>query len=133
MVIAVYIFAAMKKLFTIGFLLIVCLCAHAQKRSTTDSSAPTTQGPSSIDPASNLPKNTSSEQKQKKSSTYKTTYDAREKFYARMEAVAKNNRKAEKEMQKPQYSDPSYFGHKKPPVKNPPGKMKYCKECGIRH
>lgn len=63
----------------------------------------------------------------------KITYDARDKFYDRMERVAKENRKAEKELQKPQYSDPTYFGHKRPPKRRPPGKIKYCKECGIRH
>lgn len=63
----------------------------------------------------------------------KITYDARDKFYDRMEQVAKANRKAEKELLKPQYSDPSYFGHKRPPKRRPNGKTRYCKECGIRH
>ncbi|MCS6973521.1 MAG: hypothetical protein NZM13_03465 [Cyclobacteriaceae bacterium] len=61
------------------------------------------------------------------------TYDARERFYERMEEVAKQRRKNEKLMEKPQYSDPMYFGHKRPPKKRPPEKMKYCKVCGIRH
>jgi hypothetical protein len=50
-----------------------------------------------------------------------------------MELVAKQKRKAEKEMMKPQYSDPTYFGHKRKPKKRHYKKMKYCKECGIRH
>ena len=50
-----------------------------------------------------------------------------------MLAVAKERDKAEREMAKPQYSNPMYFGHKRPPKKHKPGKMKYCKECGIRH
>lgn len=54
-------------------------------------------------------------------------------FHKRMEANAKKYRKMEKEMKKPQYSDPSYFGHKKKPKKRPPGKKKYCKECGMIH
>ncbi len=33
----------------------------------------------------------------------------------------------------PRYTDPLYFGHKKPPKKRPVGKQKLCKECGIRH
>lgn len=52
---------------------------------------------------------------------------------ARMKAVVKDHRKAEKEMLKPQYSDPTYFGHKRKPKKHKPGKMKFCKECEIRH
>lgn len=61
------------------------------------------------------------------------TYNARERFYERMEEVARQRRKNEKLMEKPQYSDPMYFGHKRPPKKRPPEKMKYCKVCGIRH
>ncbi len=62
-----------------------------------------------------------------------TTYNAERDFYERMEALEKTKRKNEKLQDKPQYSDPMYFGHKKPPKKHKPGKMKYCKECGIRH
>jgi hypothetical protein len=50
-----------------------------------------------------------------------------------MQATVKEKRKAEKIMEKPQYSNPMYFGHKRPPKKRAPNKMKYCKECGIRH
>jgi len=42
-------------------------------------------------------------------------------------------RRLAKMKKKPQYSDPLYFGHKKKPKKRPPGKQKYCKECGMRH
>ena len=73
------------------------------------------------------------EPKKKKRSSGKVTYSARDKFYDRMEELEKANRKNEKMMAKPQYSDPSYFGHKRPPKKRPPGKMKFCKECKIRH
>lgn len=71
--------------------------------------------------------------KENKKSSDKITYNARERFYDRMEQIAKAQRKAEKELAKPQYSDPSYFGHKRPPKKRPPEKMKLCKVCGIRH
>jgi hypothetical protein len=70
---------------------------------------------------------------QRKSKRQPITYDARERFYERMEEVARQRRKNEKLMAKPQYSDPMYFGHKRPPKKRPPEKMKYCKVCGIRH
>ncbi|MFN3840402.1 MAG: hypothetical protein ACK4RF_06825 [Cyclobacteriaceae bacterium] len=71
--------------------------------------------------------------KSDKKSEGKITYDARDKFYDRMEQIAKQERKHEKEMLKPQNSDPMYFGHKRPPKKRPPEKMKFCKVCGIRH
>lgn len=92
----------------------------------------TSEQPSSLTPY--YPEKTKEVEKKKtKKSGRKVTYDARDKFYDRMEQVAKDNRKAEKELKKPQYSDPSYFGHKRPPKKRPAGKMKYCKECGLRH
>lgn len=69
----------------------------------------------------------------KKKAAGKVTYDARDRFYERMEEVQKANRKNEKEMEKPQNSDPMYFGHKRPPKKRPVNKMRYCKVCGIRH
>ena len=31
------------------------------------------------------------------------------------------------------YSKAPYFGHKRPPVRRPPGSMKLCKVCGIKH
>jgi hypothetical protein len=69
----------------------------------------------------------------KKKKAKGATYDARERFYDRMEEVNKNRRKSEKAKLTPQYSDFQYFGHKKPPRKRAPEKMKYCKICGIRH
>jgi hypothetical protein len=56
-----------------------------------------------------------------------------EEFDKRMQANAKQEKKKQREMLKPQYSDPSYFGHKKKPKKRPAGKRKFCKECGIWH
>lgn len=89
--------------------------------------------PSSVQPY--YPSRTYEPEKKKadKKSSGTVTYDARDRFYDRMEQVAKAQRKAERELAKPQYSDPSYFGHKRPPKKRPVHKMKYCKECGIRH
>lgn len=54
-------------------------------------------------------------------------------FKERMEANAKAEKKKLKEMKKPQYSDPSYFGHKRKPKIRKVKKRKYCKECGITH
>lgn len=68
-----------------------------------------------------------------KSKSNKVTHNAMDEHEDRMKAVVKDHRRAEKEMLKPQYSDPSYFGHKRKPKKHKPGKMKFCKECEIRH
>lgn len=68
-----------------------------------------------------------------KSKSRKVTYNAMDAHEARMKEVVKAHRKAEKESLKPQYSDPTYFGHKRKPKKHKPGKLKFCKECEIRH
>jgi hypothetical protein len=39
----------------------------------------------------------------------------------------------QRDQDRPQYTDPMYFGHKKPPKKRKRGKQKYCKECGMKH
>lgn len=54
-------------------------------------------------------------------------------YEARMKSNARASKKKAKEMEKPQYSDPTYFGHKRAPKKRPVGKRKFCKECGIVH
>jgi hypothetical protein len=63
----------------------------------------------------------------------KTTVDLQKEYYERVESVMKARKKAARQMQKPQYSDPLYFGHKRPPKKRSPENMRFCKECGIRH
>jgi hypothetical protein len=72
-------------------------------------------------------------QARKKGKATGPTYNSQKEFDARMEARGKTSRKNEKMMSKPQYSNPMYFGHKRPPKKRSSGKLKYCKECGIRH
>ena len=78
----------------------------------------------------------SSKKSKKKKAKYSLAgqYDQKvEEYHKRMEANEKKYKKMAKEMEKPQYSDPSYFGHKKKPKKRPPGKKKFCKECGMYH
>jgi len=69
----------------------------------------------------------------KKKSPYKNDAILREEFDQRMKNNLKKNKKEARLALKPQYSDPSYFGHKKKPKKRPPGKKKFCKECHIVH
>ena len=86
--------------------------------------------PTSVDPAYNQKYQ---EPRQARRYSKGPTYNAEKIFYERMDAHAKVIRKNEKMLAKPQYSDPSYFGHKRPPKKHRAGKIRYCKECGIRH
>ena len=64
---------------------------------------------------------------------YKHQDDLVDQFYERMEKNAKTKKKIARKMKKPQYSDPTYFGHKRKPKKRPVGKRKFCKECGMEH
>lgn len=65
---------------------------------------------------------------------YDFYFDQKIKEYEkRMEANVKKYKKMARKMKKPQYSDPSYFGHKRKPKKRGPGKRKFCKECEIVH
>jgi len=56
-----------------------------------------------------------------------------QEFQQRMKKNARKYKKIERIKDRPQYSDPTYFGHKRKPKKRPVGKRKFCKECGIVH
>lgn len=96
----------------------------------------TQDGPSSRDPGNsdNLFKG---ERKRAKSNSGKNygSLEAKavQEYQQRMKANAKKYKKIERIKDKPQYADPSYFGHKRKPKKRPVGKRKLCKECGIVH
>ncbi|HEY5748189.1 MAG TPA: hypothetical protein VIU12_19090 [Chryseolinea sp.] len=103
-----------------------------KKKRDKDATEQSTVDPNSLSPyqgAETMPR----EPKKKKSKSKGPTYDSQQDYYDRMMAVAKERDKAGREMAKPQYSNPMYFGHKRPPKKHKAGKLKYCKECGIRH
>jgi hypothetical protein len=91
----------------------------------------TTSQPTSLNPETQQQQY--EQKKSKKSSSGVTTYNAEKDYYDRMAALEKTRRKNEKMLDDPQYSDPAYFGHKRPPKRRPPNKMKFCKVCGIRH
>ena len=100
-------------------------------------------GPSAYSPSSEksdikykAEKKGNSRKKLKKSFTYqfnKHHDDLVDEFYERIEDNAKRKKKIARKMKKPQYSDPTYLGHKRKPKKRPVGKRKFCKECGIEH
>lgn len=60
-------------------------------------------------------------------------HTAQYEFYERVEKAAKEKQRILKQLSRPQYSNPAYFGHKKKPKKRPPHRMRYCSECHIRH
>lgn len=120
-------------IFIVSFFLITSLALGqtTKKKKNKDNVRSETNQPSTVDPGASP---TYSEPKKTRvKSGLKITYDGERRYYERKELVAKERRKAEKELMKPQYSDPMYFGHKRLPKKRKPGKMKYCRECGLRH
>lgn len=122
-----------KKWFILTLCFLIAIASYGQskkkKKKSKSSKAPVEQ-PSALNPGESQkvygPKTS-------RKPTKGATYSAEQDFYERMEELEKTKRKNEKLAAKPQYSDPMYFGHKKPPKKRKPGKMKYCKECGLRH
>ncbi len=120
----------LKYLLTILLVMVVSVSFAQSEKKKAKKSEPSSSGQSSS-LAPYYPKK-EYEPKKKKSSG-KVTYDATEKFYDRREELAKQERKNEKELEKPENSHPLFFGHKRPPKKRPVHKMKYCKVCGIRH
>ncbi len=99
---------------------------NGQSQSVQQGSQPTSLNPST-------PEKKYGPKKSRKGKLAEPTYGSEADYYKRIAELQKTRRKNEKISEKPQYSDPSYFGHKRPPKKRPPGKMKFCKECGIRH
>jgi len=72
--------------------------------------------------------------RKKKEKTYAAYFNKLVKEYeGRMEENVVKHQKLAKESRKPQYSDPSYFGHKKAPKRHKNGKKTLCKECGMLH
>ena len=88
-------------------------------------------GPSSRDPGSS--DNLFRGQRKMAKSSGSLEAKAIQEYQQRMKKNAKKYNKIERQKDKPQYSDPSYFGHKRKPKKRPVGKRKFCKECGIVH
>lgn len=96
------------------------------------------ESPSSVDPGGRRDEYRifrGSDSKKSKRSKQRLTFNEQKikEYEDRQEANAKRYREQAKEMEKPRYSDPSYFGHKSKPKKRSPGKKKFCKQCGISH
>ena len=123
------------------FLIILFYCvlvtsgmAQAKTNKKNNKNSPTSRSASSVDIGSeNSIFMDTKKSAVKRKSDVKTMDDLKQEAKDRMIANAKKYEKMAKEMEKPQYSDPSYFGHKNPPKKRKPGKKKFCKECRIRH
>ncbi len=120
-----------RGLITIVFILFFGSLLHGQSTRDVD---PT---PKSEYALSGKPRFESVQRESKKEGFFKRLFGGNktevEQFRENMRKIERRKRRAAKLAEKPQYSDPLYFGHKKPPVKRPPGKQKFCKECQMKH
>jgi hypothetical protein len=122
-----------KRLILLSFFVLVCFLAKAQVQD--EYSGPLLKQPSYSVPEPTHQKKVFSH-KQAKAIKYKrvkVTHTPEYEFYKRIEAAAKEHQKNLKKLYKPQFSDFSYYGHKRKPKMHAPDKMRYCGECGIRH
>ncbi len=115
------------------YLLLAFLCistlsyAQRKKKTSKNSSQVTSVGPYYPDANKYMPK------KKKVKSKDGISRQAQENAMVQREVVAKQKRKAEKVLAGTDYANTNYFGHKRPPKKRKPEKMKFCEICGIRH
>lgn len=72
-------------------------------------------------------------QKTTKQKRQKVEHTAQYEFYKRVEEAAKEKQRILKYLDKRQFKDHRFFGHKRIPKRRPPHKMRYCNECGVRH
>lgn len=124
----------MRFLLIISLMLVVSASYAQSSRKNKKSSASKDGKPSSLEPY--YPRDDhepSRKSSKKKDAHHGPSYDSQQEYYDRMARLSKTREKNERLAEKPQYSDPMYFGHKRPPKKHKPGKMKFCKVCGIRH
>ncbi len=118
-------------------LLMIVLGGRAQAQSAPEKNQPSslrrdgsTEAPSSGKGLYSTDKKAYKKGKRSFEDQLRTDAAARQK---RIEKMQKERRRDARKADNPQFSDASYFGHKRPPKKRPLGKRKLCKECGIVH
>lgn len=104
------------------FFLLAALAAFSQN-----------EAPNSREPGKKLGVHSPRHSQGAKRKKQKVQHTARYEFYKRVEEAAKEKQRILKYLSRPQFSDHRHFGHKRPPKRRSPNKMRYCNECGIRH
>lgn len=90
-------------------------------------------GPTSLSPAVQPVYKVNKRTREVKRVQPNVKHSAEYQFYERVQQAAKSKKRALRKLARPQYTNPLYFGHKSPPKKRAPYKMRFCDECGIRH
>lgn len=91
------------------------------------------QAPTSRDPGKRNDVYSPRHTKTVKRKRQKVEHSAQYEFYQRVEEAAKEKQRILKYLNKRQFKDHRFFGHKRIPKRRPPHKMRYCNECGVRH
>src|SRR5690349_15664003 len=105
-----------KKIVIILILMAAATMTFAQsssKKKKKDKEEDDQEMPTTLDP--NKKQKTYEPKKSKKNISHGPTFESDDEYRKRMEAVVKQKRKDERYEENPQYSDPMYFGHKRPP------------------
>lgn len=89
--------------------------------------------PTSLDPGRKQTVYSPRHHKSVKLKRRKAKHTPEYEFYKRVEEAAKEKQRIIKYLNKRQFKEHRYFGHKKVPKRRPPHKMRYCNECGVRH
>ncbi len=90
-------------------------------------------GPTSLSPAVQPVYKVNKQTGKAKRIQPKVKHSAEYQFYDRVQQAAKSKKRTLRKLNKPQYTNPLYFGHKNPPKKREVHKMRFCHECRIRH
>lgn len=117
-----------KKFATATFILGALLAGVTKSQAQNYPSGPTSLSPA-VQPVYKVNKRT----REAKRVQPNVKRSAEYQFYDRVQKAAKSKKRALRKFNKPQYTNPLYFGHKNPPKKREPHKMRFCNECGIRH
>ena len=122
----------MKKVYI--FIITVCISCTALAQNTRSTETPKPPKPQYQAVKKEKKGLFSFRKKNKKTNPYYSTKEEEiAAFRKKMKTVYKQKAKEEKLAKKPEYSEHSYFGHKRPPKKRPPGKQKFCKVCKMKH
>jgi hypothetical protein len=118
-----------KKFTTVAIVLGILLLANVSESHAQNYPS----GPTSLSPAVQPVYKVNKKTREAKRVQPNVKHSAEYQFYDRVQQAAKSKKRALRKLNKPQYTNPLYFGHKNPPKKREPHKMRFCNECGIRH
>ncbi len=122
-----------KVLLTTILILGVFLCVGQNTRSAETPKQPLPRYQASKVEKKGLFKSSKKNNTANKSTVKSEVEDFRANVLKRQKANAKKEYKLAKVERREAKKGKSFFGHKRPPKKRPPGKQKFCKVCRLKH